>query len=205
MDRLTPWLLRLGIDHSGRLSLNLLWDVAIRATIVADLLASGRLVAGEDRIEVDPAPTGPAYEDEACRQLLDGRTSTELAWIRTGRLKAASAGQELVRQGEWSQRWAPLQIGLRQYRAPKQQHIQLTNRLAHTVRREMRSVTEAEAALAVLGHALGFISPDRRGNSRRTPLTPDRCGSLASIVGAAVTEIQAREALSQANSDPTVG
>jgi hypothetical protein len=43
VESIALWLLRIGIDHSGQLSLTGAWDVAVRAAVLADLKRAGRI------------------------------------------------------------------------------------------------------------------------------------------------------------------
>jgi hypothetical protein len=206
IDSIALWLLRVGIDHSGQVSLTGAWDVAVRAAVLADLRRAGRVSETDAVIEVDAEPAGVGYEDAACQQLLADPAMTELLWIQAGRLRAPDVAAELVESGEWSSRRAPLLPGMRIYRAPKQQHIPLRTRLAHTYDGDFAPRSETEAALAVLGHAVNVVRPHRldlRRSTSQAPLQPEACGVFAPIVSAAVIEIRARAAANSANSNPT--
>ncbi len=206
LDSIALWLLRVGIDHSGRLSLTGAWDIAVRAAVLADLKRAGRLRENDDLIEVDAEDSGPSWQDAACRQLLAEPDMTEFRWIVSGRLRAAAVAAHLVEAGEWSSRRAPLAPGMRIYRAQQQQYVPFRTRLAHTYDGDVPPQSDAEAALALLGHALNVVRPRRLDSRRATsqaPLEPDACGPFGPVVETAATEIRAREAASTANSDPT--
>jgi hypothetical protein len=207
VDSLALWLLRIGIDQTGELELNRLWDVAVRAMVIADLHRSGRLSEAEDTIQVGTEATGVAHEDIACQQLLAQPALTEHAWIQTGRLRSADVATHLVATSEWSARRSPFSVGRRKYCAAKQQYLQLTRRLGHTYDGEFGPLSDAEAALAVLGHALNIVRPQRltlAPASSSSALQPQDCGVFAAVTTAAVTEIRARIAANFANSNPTV-
>jgi hypothetical protein len=99
-----------------------------------------------------------------------------------------------------------LSVGRRKYCAAKQQHLQLRRRLAHTYDGDFPPLSDAEAALAVLGHGLNVVRPQRltlKPASSSSPLEPQDCGALAAVTTAAVTEVRARIAANSANSNPT--
>ena len=201
------WLLRVGIDHSGQLVLNRLWDVAIRGAVLTDLRLSGQIRDAGDHLEVQTEPTEFGYENLARQQLLADPEVTELNWVRTGQLRAGHVAARLVEAGEWSKRWSVLATGMRVFRAARpQQYIPLRTRLAHTYDGELKPRSDAEAAVALLGHALNVVRP--RGlefvrDSVQRPLAVEDCGAISEIVSATLIEIAVRESTAGVNTNPT--
>jgi len=83
IDAVAPWLLRVGIDHSGRLDLTQLWDIAIRGAVLADLWLTGRISDGNETLQIDLELTGIRYLDAAVAELVDFG-DTELDGSRPG-------------------------------------------------------------------------------------------------------------------------
>src|SRR5262249_14191318 len=101
VDSCCPWLLRVGIDHSGKLDPTRLWDYGVRGAILADLWLSGRVVDVGESLQIDTDPTGIPYLDTAILQLVDsGQTPYE--WMGRGWLRATDVADEFVRDGEWT-------------------------------------------------------------------------------------------------------
>jgi len=206
IDDVPLWLLRVGIDHSGQLAFNQVWDVAVRAAVVAQLRIGGRLSDVGASVEVDTEDSGISYEDAACQQLLARAKSTEASWIRAGRLRAADVAAFLVESGEWSRHVSPFSPGLHKYRAAKQQYVALRRHLAHAYDGSHTPRSDAEAAVVVLGHAVNAIRPKRldlHSTSDEDPLQPYECGALADAVETAIAEINSLAAAGRANVNPT--
>jgi hypothetical protein len=206
VDAVAPWLLRVGIDHSGKLDTTQLWDIGLRGAVLADLWLTGRISDAGESLEIDTEETGVRYLDLAIGELVDGGSS-ELQWIERGRLRSADVAAELVAAGEWTRRWSFTSSRWHVYRTQAvQQHVPLRRRLAHTYDGDTSPVSAAEAAIALLGHALNVVRPRRIGKARIRPTTPplDRlaCGAAASVVGATIDAITSLSARASVNTNP---
>jgi len=206
IDAVAPWLLRVGIDHSGQLDLTQLWDIGIRGAVLADLWLAGRISDGNESLQIDLEPTGIRYLDVAVAELVDFG-DTELRWIAAGRLRAPDVAADLVASGEWTRHWSVSASRWRVYRSrAKQRYVPLRKRVAHTYDGEITPASKAEASVALLGHALNVVRPERliRKRPRPTtdPLPVSACGAAATVVGAAIVEIASLVATVQANSNP---
>jgi len=206
VDAVARWLLRVGIDHSGKLDTTQLWDIGVRGAVLADLWLSGRISDAGESLEIDTEPTGIRYLDLAIGELVDGGSS-EPHWIARGRLRAADVAAELVAAGEWTRRWSFTSSRWHLYRSRAvQQYIPLRKRLAHTYDGDTAPVSAAEAAVALLGHALNVVRPRRIGKSRIrltvSPLDPQACGAAASVVEATMDAITSLSAVVNVNSNP---
>jgi len=206
IDAVAPWLLRVGIDHSGRLDLTQLWDIAIRGAVLADLWLTGRISDGNETLQIDLELTGIRYLDAAVAELVDFG-DTELGWIAAGRLRAPDVAADLVASGEWTRHWSVSASRWRVYRSSaKQRYVPLRKRIAHTYDGEITPASEAEASVALLGHALNVVRPRRimkqRPRATTDPLPVSACGAAATVVGAAIVEIASLAGTVQANSNP---
>jgi hypothetical protein len=195
LDGIALWLLRLGADRTGRLTCNLVWDVAVRAAVLCDLRANGRLVETADQVEIDDASSGVPHEDLAVRQLLDATGLTEERWMQIGGLRSADVAAALVGAGEWTARRAPLTPGGRTYRAGRLQHADIHDWLITVYAGLRPPPSYAVAALAVLAHALKIIPSVRDAD----PISPVDCGPLEHLLFATVGEIEARDTASRSN------
>jgi hypothetical protein len=205
VDAVAPWLLRVGIDHSGTLDPTQLWDIGIRGAVLADLWLAGRITDGAESLEIDTESTGIRYLDIAIDELVDG--GSEPQWIARGRLRVSDVAAELVAAGEWTRRWSFTSSRWHLYRSRAvQQHVPLRKRLAHTYDGDTAPVSAAEAAVALLGHALNVVRPRRIGKSRarftESPLDPQACGAGASVVQATIDAITSLSAAVNVNSNP---
>jgi hypothetical protein len=202
VEAVTPWLLRIGIDHTGRFEPTQLWDIGIRGAVLADLWLAQRVADAGPSLEVDTTPTGAWYLDEATCELASGRM-TQLGWIGRGRLRASDVADELVSNGEWSRRRSLTVAQWKRYRShPIRQYMPLRTRLAHVYDGRIRTSTPIEATIAVLGHALNVVRPDRFGHPRLRGLSPAACGSAQAVVEATVEEIFGFAGSVHANSNP---
>jgi hypothetical protein len=206
INAVAPWLLRVGIDHSGQLDLTQLWDIGIRGAVLADLWLAGRISDGTESLQIDLEPTGIRYLDVAAADLADSG-DTELRWIAAGRLHAPDLAADLVASGEWTRHWSVSASRWRVYRSqPKQQYVPLRKRVAHTYDGEITPASEAEASVALLGHALNVVRPRRimkqRLGATTDPLPVSACGAAATVVGAAIVEIAGLAGSIHANSNP---
>lgn len=202
VDVVTPWLLRVGIDHTGTLEPTQLWDIGIRGAVLADLWLAERISDGGQSLEVDTTPTGVWYLDTATSELASGG-ATELDWICRGRLRATDVADQLVAAGEWSRRWSLAAAHWRKYRSQAvQQYVSQRRRLAHVYDGDIRPASAVEATVAVLGHTLNVVRPNRYGRPRLTGLGPGACGAAAAVVEATVLEIFGLAGSVRANVNP---
>ena len=126
-------LLRVGIDATGRLNLNHLWDIAVRGALLVELRLAGVTTETADDVDVSTDPTGVDYLDDAVRSLLSRPGETEVEWVERGDLKAAHVADHLVRAGEWKRHFDPIDSGGHVFRAPEHQQDELIQRLEHLV------------------------------------------------------------------------
>ena len=201
VDAVTPWLLRVGIDHTGKIELTRAWDLAVRGPILADLWLSGRISDSGETLEIDTSPTDAAYLDTAIYQLATSADSP-FEWLGRGALRASDVADQLVGDGEWTRHRSLTASQWRIYRSQAvQQHVALRRRLAHISDGDEAASSEAEASLALLGHALNVVRPDRYGRPEFTRWT-EGCGVAAPVVDATVLEIVALSGSVHANSNP---
>ena len=156
-------LLRVGIDPSGRLELNRLWDIAVRGATLIDLRSSGVIAESDDSVEIATDPTGTPYLDGAVSDLLARGGITESEWIQRGGLTAAHIGDHLVATGEWTRHFSLTAARLRLFRAQPLQHEPLTRRLEDLVDLPERDAAPSERALAAIAHTLNVVRPGRNG------------------------------------------
>jgi hypothetical protein len=190
VDEIAPWLMRLGIDRSGKLDPNLRWDIAIRGAVLAELWLSGRISDAGETYEIDTVKTGAWHLDTAVEQLISSGLS-QLDWIGRGRLRSIDLAHEFVRNGEWTMRRAYTATRWRLYRTPERRLYDAQHaRLAAVVERKVAPASAAEATLALLGHALNIVQPEKTG---RTAVIDDRseeCGAAGPVVSATLSRIQ---------------
>lgn len=202
VDAVTPWLLRVGIDHTGRFEPTQLWDIGIRGAILADLWLAGRISDGGQSLEIDTTPTNVWYLDSATYELASGRV-TQLQWLCRGRLRASDVADQLVAAGEWSRRWSLTAAHWRKYRSHAvRQYVLLRKRLAHVYDGDLPPASPCEVTVVVLGHALNVVRPNRYGSPRLSGLGPSACGAAEGVVEATVLEIFAFAGSIRANSNP---
>jgi hypothetical protein len=202
VDAVTPWLLRVAIDHTGRFEPTQLWDVGIRGAVLADLWLSGRVSEGDLSPEVDTTPAGVWYLDTAMYELTSGET-TQLDWIYRGGLSANDIADGLVAAGEWTRHRSLTAPQWRKYRSHAvQRFVPERTRLAHVYDGDGLPATAVEATVAVLGHALNVVRPNRYGSPKLRGLGPSACGAAAAVVEATVFEIFGLAGSSHANSNP---
>lgn len=198
----TPWLLRIGIDHTGRFEPTQLWDIGIRGAVLADLWLAERIADAGPSLEVDTSATGVWYLDTATYELASGRMK-QLGWVARGRLRARDVADQLVSDGEWSRRRSLTAAQWRRYRShPIRQYMPLRTRLAHVYDGDIPAGTPIEATIAVLGHALNVVRPDRFGHPRLRGIGPAACGTAQAVVEATVEEIFGLAGSVGANSNP---
>jgi hypothetical protein len=202
IDAVVPWLLRVGIDHSGKLDTTQLWDVGIRGGILADLWLSRRITDAGETLEIDTEPTGIPYLDTAVHQLAESG-NTLLEWLGRDWLRATDVADEFVRAGEWTVRRSFTASRWRIYRSQAvQQYVPLRRRVAHVYDGDIPPASATEATVALLGHALNVVRPDKWGRPAFEALRFDACGRAASIVEATISSILALSRSAGANSDP---
>ena len=201
MDAVTPWLLRVGIDHTGKIELTRTWDLAVRGAILADLWLCARINDSGETLEIDTSPTDVAYLDTAIYELATSAESP-FDWLGRGAIRASDVADQLVDDGEWTRHRSITASQWRIYRSQAvQQHMPLRRRLAHISDGDETPISEAEASLALLGHALNVVRPDRYGRPRFRHWT-EGCGIAAPVVDATVLEIVALSGSVNANSNP---
>jgi len=202
MDAAAPWLLRVGIDHSGKLDTTQLWDIGIRGAILADLWLSGRIADAGETLEIDTDPTGIPYLDTAIYQLAES-DSTPLEWLSQDWLRATDVADELVRAGEWTVRRSLTASRWRMYHSEAvQRYVPLRRRVAHVYDGDIPPASATEATVALLGHALNVVRPDKWGRPTFESLWINACGSAGSIVEATISTILALSRSAGANADP---
>lgn len=202
VDAVTPWLARVGIDQTGTFEPTQLWDIGIRGAVLADLWLTQRIADAGPSLEVDTTPTGAWYLDAATYELASGRV-TQLDWICHGPLRASDIADQLVSDGEWSRRRSLTAAQWKKYRCHAvRQYMPLRTRLAHIYDGDIPASTPIEATLAVLGHTLNVVRPDRFGHPRLRGLGPASCGIAHAVVQATVEEIFGVAGIGQANFNP---
>jgi Golgi phosphoprotein 3 GPP34 len=202
----TFWLLRAGIDHTGRLEAHQAWNVAVRGAVLADLVLAGRWVDNDDEITIDADPSGMSYLDKAAAAVLSGGATSELKWIGAGRYHFDDAAADLVQRGEWRRRFSLLAPRTGTYRSVQlRQYVTERRTFAHVYDGDVPPSSAAEAAIAVLGHALGVIRPPHMARLHRAeaPLTASSCGDLSTIVSATISELIRRDAAVRVPAAPT--
>jgi hypothetical protein len=184
-------LLRVGIDATGRLELNRLWDIAVRGATVLDLRSSGAITEHDDIVEIDTDATGTPYLDAAIADLLARSGITESDWIQRGGLTAAHVGDQLVATGEWTRHFSLTAPRRRLFRAQPGQQQSLTWRLEELVDDPEREATLDERTLAAIAHTLNVIRAGRRGPdmARSLDLADAVPGASGEIVRATVLAI----------------
>lgn len=203
IDSCCLWLLRVGIDHSGKLDPTRLWDFGVRGAILADLWLSDRIVDVGDSLQLDTDPTGIPHLDTAIGQLIDsGMTPYE--WMGRGWLRATDVADDLVRDGEWTVRRSLSASRWRIYHSQAvRQHVPMRQRLAHVYEQHIPPPSPAEATVALLGHALNVVRPDKWGKPKFDGLWVNACGRAAPVVEATVDAILGLIATSGRNANPT--
>jgi hypothetical protein len=96
---------------------------------------------------------------------------------------------------------------MRVFRAARPlKYVPLRKRLAHTYDGELKPRSEAEAAVALLGHAVNVVRStglEFMQDPVERPLEVEDSGAISAIVPAALVEIAVREATARVNTDPT--
>lgn len=194
-------LLRVGIDATGRLNLNHLWDIAVRGALLVELRLAGVTTETADDVDVSTDPTGVDYLDDAVRSLLSRPGETEVEWVERGDLKAAHVADHLVRAGEWKRHFDPIDSGGHVFRAPEHQQDELIQRLEHLVDDPHTEASAADTTVAAIGHTLNILCAGKRGPdaSPSLILAGRLSPGLAAIVSAAVTQIHEIDANTRAS------
>ena len=154
-------LLRLGINARGRLDANRVWDVGLRAAIVADLILSG-VISGDgdsDLLYVDTDPTGVGYLDLAVGQLLGGAAMTTDAWISRGQLRSVDVVGGVLTSDGWGVRLCLTCSSLRMYTAPAGSYEMLAERVRRAVDDPAVETSQLWRSVAVLALALRLVEP----------------------------------------------
>ena len=194
------WLLRTGIDHTGTLDTNVLWDIAIRASVLVDLTVGAAQFWWDDD-GVHAQPTGIDYLDRAVTEMRGFPEDIERSFLTGGQLRARDIAEHLVESGEWTRHLGFLSGSLHVYKAAVQQYIPERRRLAHVLDGDVHTGVEQELAIARLGHALNVVRPTLLYSQ---PKSLPHAGSVDPIIVAAEVEIAATAAVArEAAQNPT--
>ena len=184
------WLLRTGIDHTGTLDINVLWDIAIRAAVLVDLtVGPAQFWWDDDGVHVQP--TGVDYLERAITELRGFPDDIERSFLTSGELRARDVAEHLLESGEWSRHLSFLWGSLHIYKAAVQHYIPERRRLAHVLDGDVLTGVEQEVAIARLGHALNVVRPTKLF---KQPKSLPHAGSVEPIIVAAEVEIAATAA-----------
>jgi hypothetical protein len=92
----------LGLDSRGRLSPQLIASAAVRAGLLVDLAAAGRLSLTEDSIELDTSPTGFPAADHLLLAMDAEPERTLDSWLDERRIGLEQVAASLVELGTWT-------------------------------------------------------------------------------------------------------
>jgi hypothetical protein len=193
VDSVALSLLRAGANSVGKWSAASYWDVAVRGALLIDLALGGQceLAHYEAGIAIDRG--GSDYLDRTRRALSSGGKLIPKRFIAFGDVRSRQVADRLVETGEWTKRFKFGPPVPQWYVAESNGGgARLRRYLCDLLDRRVAPLAQAEAAVAVLGYALGILRSENADAGSANALAMHLSGTAYELLATTVDEITNR-------------
>jgi hypothetical protein len=193
VDSVALSLLRAGSNSVGKWSADSYWDVAVRGALLVDLTLGGKCVLAHYEAAMPMDRGGSDYLDRTKRALSSGGDPIPKRFIGFGDVRSRQVADRLVEAGEWTKRFR-LGPPIPQWYVAESNcgGARLRRYLCDLLDRRVAPLGQADAAVAVLGYALGAIRPTNAGVGSANALAMNLSGTAYHLLATTVDEITTR-------------